>query len=437
MSQKNYLVNKLISQSQRQGKKVDPTLSESTTSGDSQIGRPDLLALTRATTDLIFQDLVAVQKTTQPEATLYGVKYVDPLKQMPFTAAATYAGEIGLKERKSIPEFSKGDMALGSMFQYESVVYKVIKENPFTGTTETEAMDIISEAIINNSIRFMSDAALTSHFEDSNVEVSEVGLRLDRWRVPVRTRKLKTQLTVELAQDLEANNFDAVNTFDDLLATMMATEVNKDIIQKLITVSTRFRVAGISDKGVLDLTELDAAPEQGRKLYRYICEMNSHIQRTTTYTGSYVLASSRVSALLTASGWVKEDEDNDLSSGKLNNGLPLYTDAVSPVDYVIVGVKADYGDLEHVGSLFYAPYVEEDGAGAYKVVVDSHSLQPVLALMIRYGLSVNPYTIDITDDESRVIKGDDFDHLAGKSLMSVLLGVKIPKLIDDSDADLL
>lgn len=431
---KTFHINRLLKQSSSaSGPRV---LDESTTTADSSNGRPDLLALTRATTDLIFTDLVAVQKTTQPEATLYGVKYIDPLKQMPFTAAATYGGEIGLKEREEIPEFSNKAFAVGDMFQFESVVYKVIKENPFTGTTETEPMDIISEAIINNSIRFMSDAAPTAHFEDRNVTVSEVGLRLDRWRVPVRTRKLKTSLTVELAQDLEANQFNAPETFDDLLATMMATEVNKDIIQKLITVSTRFRVNGITDKGVLDLTQSDAAPEQGRRLYRYICEMNSHIQRTTTYTGSYVLASSRVSALLTASGWVKEDEDNDLSSGKLNNGLPLYTDPVSPVDYVIVGVKEDYGDLEHVGSLFYAPYVEEDGAGAYKIVVDPYSLQPVLALMIRYGLSVNPYTSNITDEESRVIRGDDFDNLAGKSLMSVLLGVKLPKLVGEDDGEL-
>lgn len=431
---KNFHINRLLKQSvSASGPRV---LDESTTTADSSNGRPDLLALTRATTDLIFTDLVAVQKTTQPEATLYGVKYIDPLKQMPFTAAATYGGEIGLKERNEIPEFENKDFAPGDLFQYESVVYKVIKENPFTGTTETESMDIIGEAIINNSVRFMSDAAPTSHFEDRNVTVSEVGLRLDRWRVPVRTRKLKTSLTVELAQDLEANQFNAPETFDDLLATMMATEVNKDIIQKLITVSSRFRVNGTTDKGILDLTQADKAPEQGRMLYRYICEMNSHIQRTTTYTGSYVLASSRVSALLTASGWVKEDEDNDLSSGKLNNGLPLYTDAVSPVDYVIVGVKEDYGDLEHVGSLFYAPYVEEDGAGAYKIVVDPYSLQPVLALMIRYGLSVNPYTSNVTDEESRLIRGDDFDSLAGKSLMSVLLGVKLPKLVGDEDGPL-
>ncbi|QDH49201.1 head vertex protein [Pantoea phage Phynn] len=436
MSDKKFRINRLIEQGYKRAVKPS-ALDESTTSADNSVGRPDLLALTRATTSLIFTELVAVQKTRQPVAALFGVKYIDPLKQMPFTGAATYGGEINLKERQSIPDFDKSaSLKKGDMFQHESVVYKVLKDAPFDGTAETENIAIIGEAIINNSIRFMSDAANTSHFEDRETEVSQVGLRLDKWNVPVRTRKLKTELTVELAQDLEANSFDAPETFDDLLATMMATEVNKDIIQKLITVSTRFRVNGVTDKGVLDLSGLDAAPEQGRKLYRYVCEMNSHIQRTTTYTGSYVLASSRVSALLHASGWVKEDEDNDLTSGKLNNGLPLYTDPLSPLDYVIVGVKENYGQMEHVGSLFYAPYVEEDGAGAYKIVVDPNSLQPSLSLMIRYGLSVNPYTTNITDSESRVIVGDDFDNLAGTSLMSVLLGVKLPTLIGSDEGEL-
>lgn len=425
MKTKYNKINRLIVESSSPAPRKGE-LNESTGSGDNSIGRPDLLALTRATTDLIYTDLVAVQKTNQPEATLYGVKFINPDKNMSFTTAATYGGAVG--SRTGIPEWTNTAYDKGDTFQHLDVVYKVLEDDPFAGTTETVDWDIISEAIINGTIRFLSDAAATSYFE-GDVEVSEAGLRLDRWSIPVRTRKLKTQLTVELAQDLESNGFDAPNTIDDLLSTMMAEEVNKDIIQKLITVSSRFKVTGVTDKGVLDLTGVDTSPEQGRRLYRYICEMNAHIQRTTTYSGAYVVASSRCSALLAASGWLKEDSKNMLTDGVLNNGLPLYTDGVSPLDYVIVGVKDNQGELEHAGSLFFAPYVEEDDAGAFKVVVDPNSLQPTIALMIRYGLSVNPYTTNVSDDDSRVINGDDFDGMAGKSLMSVLLGVKLPKLV--------
>jgi hypothetical protein len=41
---------------------------------------------------------------------------------------------------------------------------------------------------------------------------------------------------------------------EDILATQMAEEVNKDVLQSLVTVSSRFKVNGVSDKGVLDLS---------------------------------------------------------------------------------------------------------------------------------------------------------------------------------------
>ena len=121
----------------------------------------------------------------------------------------------------------------------------------------------------------------------------------------------------------------------------------------------------------------------------------------------------------------------------LNNGLPLYCDTNSPVDYVIVGVKAEFGGKETVGSLFYAPYTEgldlddPEHVGAFKVIVDPASLQPSVALLVRYALSVNPYTIGLDEDEARVINAADMDKMAGRSKMSVLLGVKLPKLIAD------
>ncbi|ARW58156.1 capsid vertex protein [Serratia phage X20] len=415
--------------------KIHNLLRESTTTGTSSIGRPDLVALTRATTNLIYTDLVASQRTKQPEATLYGVKYLNHDKVMSFMSAATYAGAIS--SRDGIPEFENKAWAKGDLFQNEKVVYKVLKDNPFEGTSETEPFDIISEAIVDSAIRLVAEAADTSKFESADSDVSDASFRMDRWKVPVKSRKLRTDLTVELAQDMEANGFDAAVTVEDVLATVMAEEVNKDIVQSLITVSSRFRVEGISDKGMLDLTGVDEAPEMGRRLYRYICEMNGNIQRQTSYSGTYVLASSRVAAMLDASGWVKEDEDSELSYGKLNNGLKLYVDAVTPVDYVIVGVKATFGELESVGSLFYAPYTEgldledPEHVGAFKVIVDPDSLQPTVCLLVRYGLSVNPYTLGIADKDARVIDGSDMDNLAGLSKMSVLLGVKLPKLIED------
>ena len=79
--------------------------------------------------------------------------------------------------------------------------------------------------------------------------------------------------------------------------------------------------------------------------------------------------------------------------------------------------------------MFYAPYVDLDNAGAFKVVIDPDSLQPEVAVLLRYALSVNPFTTVLGDKSSGVIQGDDWNNLVGVSDMSMLLGVKLPALV--------
>jgi CheY-like chemotaxis protein len=83
-----------------------------------------------------------------------------------------------------------------------------------------------------------------------------------------------------LTKELEANGFDAPAFLEDLLATVMADEINKDVLQSLITVSKRYKVQGLCENGIIDLS-YDNSPEASRKLYEVVCEMNSEIQRTT------------------------------------------------------------------------------------------------------------------------------------------------------------
>lgn len=422
--------------------KIHNLLQESTTTHSNLVGRPNLVALTRATTKLIYSDIVATQRTNQPVAALYGIKYMNPENEFTWRTAATYAGEAGFVDRSSIPELTagnKGSLMKGDLFQFEKVVYKSLVDTPFASITETDLAIAIQISILSLTTRFFSDAAMTSKFEGKDSEIAEAKFEVKKWQTDVKTRKLKSSLTVELAQDLEANGFDAPNFIDDLLATEMADEINKDILQSLVTISKRYKVEGVSDTGFIDLSYANA-PEAGRELYRMVCEMVSHIQRESTYTATFCVASTRAAAVLASSGWLKHKPEDDqyLSQnayGFLANGLPLYCDTNTPLDYVIVGVVEDIGDKEVVGSLFYAPYTEgldlddPEHVGSFKVITDPESLQPSVALMVRYALSANPYTVAKDDREARVIDGGDMDLMAGRSDLSVLLGVKLPKII--------
>lgn len=422
--------------------KINELLKESTTTTSSSIGRPNLVALTRATTKLIYTDLVAQQRTSQPLAALYGLKYLTQQDELSFQTGATYSGAVSAKDRATIPVFVAGAVyAKDDLFQFENVVYKALVATPFAGATGDE-YDQLQEAMVKLTIRIMSEAAITERFEGpQEVEIAEAKFLVNKWNAPVKSRKLKSTVTVELAQDLEANGFDAPNFLEDLLATEMADEINKDILQSLVTVSKRYKVAGLCDDGLIDLSYTNS-PEASRKLYEIMCEMVSHIQRATSYTATYVVASTRVAAVLAGSGWLKhrpQDEKylSDNAYGFLDNGLPLYCDTNTPFDYVTVGVKEDFGGKEMVGSLFYAPYTEgldledPEHVGSFKVVVDPESLQPSIALMVRYALAANPYTVTADDKQARIIDATNMDLMAGRSDMSVLLGVKLPKVLTE------
>lgn len=421
---------------------IHALLRESTTTTSSITSRPNLVALTRATTKLIYSDIVATQRTTQPLAAFYGVKYLNQDNEMTFLTGATYAGEVSSRDTiTEIDMTNKDSFNKGDIFKLNNVVYKVIADTPFAGITETDIEDVVKIALIALTIRLLSDAAVTSYFETAGSDIAEAKFQINKWQTTVKSRKLKSSLTVELAQDLEANGFDAGNFIDDVLATEMADEVNKDILQSLVTVSKRYKIDGVSDNGYIDLSYANA-PEASRKLYELVCEMVSHIQRSTSYTATFAVASTRVAAVLAGSGWLKHKPEDDkyLSQnayGFLANGLPLYCDTNTPLDYVTVGVVEDIGEKEVVGSIFYAPYTEgldlddPEHVGTFKVIVDPDSLQPSVALLVRYALSANPYTVAKDDKEARIIDGGDMDKMAGQSNMSVLLGVKLPKLLTD------
>lgn len=404
-------------------------LRESTSSVANQNARPQLLSLTRAVNNLIFSDLVAIQPTEQPICALFGLRYLNRDGQMTYRTAATYGGAAG--NRNGIEEFSKDkEYQAGDHFVYGDVVYEVITTGMIDATASTPE-EAIFKGVMANKIRFYSDCAETSYFEDANTEISETNFNFDKWQVNVGSRKLKTDFTMELMQDLEANQINSDNSIIDLLATVASEEINKDIMQKLITVSTRYKIKGITPDGVLSLAGVQDAPKQARELYRYACEMSNQMLRTSSFAGTYVLASSRVVGLLQSTGWM-EESDNALSEGRLHCGLEVYADTVTPFDYMLVGCKHMIGDMESVGSLFYSPYTESDGAGAYKSVIDPNSFQHKVAIMNRYALSVNPYTSKVDQEENQTIKGDEWGKLAGRSEMSYILGIELPPLEIDN-----
>lgn len=405
---------------------INELIHESTSTSSIALGRPKLLALTNSVNSLIFKDLVVTQATHNPIATLFGLRYLDPKGKQFYHTQSTYGGEIG--DRTGIESFDKTKTyEKGKKFKTEDdSVYEVISDAGFKPSDPSYSsvldIDIIFHGILENNVRIVSDAMSLATAENPNLIISENIFKLDRWSIETRSRKIKSSPTIELIQDLTAAGF-GIELIYDLLSKSVSEEINKDILQKLITVSTRHESLGDLTSAFLDLTGASNDPTHSRTVYRLICEMAAEILTSTAYRATYCVCSPKVHAMLSASGWLKDDPRvENLNSGMLVNGIVVYVDTTSKFDYAIVGTtQKDVNGDGTVGSLFYAPYTEQDGV-EFNIATDIGSLNDHIMVNSRYGLSVNPYTN--AKDGQQIIAGDDWTSHSGSSKYSRIMGVK-------------
>lgn len=382
--------------------KIRDLIEESTKSNSNMNAGPALQALTRATRALIYEDLVAVQETDQPSTALYGVRYLNSDGNLSYLSHATYSGLIN--SRNDIEEVEAKSYVKGDLFKDGDIVY--IVTNDFTlGATDVTS---IGKELIGNNIRYLTDNSDLDELE----EVADVGVVIDKWQTDVKTRALKTSFTLELLQDMEHNQLLGKNVPFDLLTTIIAEDTNKDICQKLLHVSKKY------GDGVYNIKfdDENQDPVSARKVYRIVNEMAEELRRQSSFKATYILASTKVCGILKSSGWVKPDPQKPLSEGILKNGLHLYSDDTSPIDYAIAGFKHVLGgELELVSSMFYSPYTS-----TYLVATDPKSFNKNIMIKNRYSLSVNPYTAEeeLSNKSATIIIGDDWDSLGGKSLCS-------------------
>jgi len=397
-------------------------LTESTTSAANDNGRPSLIGLTKAVNTLIYKDLVATQPTKNPVATVYGVRYLNPYGDMSFNTPTSYSGQ----QYATTPLVDDSNLVAETYFKHDKTVYQAIVALDFSTLPGVDLAHKVYAAVMAGDARIVTEGSDTASGESQ--PIAGVQLKLDRWQVDVKTRKIASELTMELAQDMEANGFDSERTIRSLLASEMAEEINKDIIKTTHTVSTR-HVSTITPNATIDLTASSDDPAAARTMYRIISDMSTAIQRDTSFDATYVVCTAGVAGLLSASGWVSMAPADSLAYGITRSGLKVYVDSTSPFEYAVVGAKHQTIDadninteaVETVGSLFYAPYVDVDGA-SYFVVNDPQNLQPRVMVMTRYGLSVAPYTDDGSGKKKPFI-GDDWTKLVGKSKLSRTVGV--------------
>ncbi len=230
--------------------------------------------------------------------------------------------------------------------------------------------------------------------ETSNIG-AEMGFTIDKSVVTAKTRQLKAEYTMELAQDLKAvHGLDAESELANILSGEILAEINREVIRSMVVTG---KVGGVGATEAFDLVaDADGrwAVEKFQSLiFQIEQEANEIALETRRGKGNFVIASSNVASALAASGkltfggseGLNVDAAGNTFAGTLNGRLKVYVDPYATADYVTVGYK---GDSAYDAGLFYCPYVPLTMVRA----VGENSFQPKIAFKTRYGLVANPIT---------------------------------------------
>ncbi|MEZ9420018.1 hypothetical protein AB4229_09115 [Vibrio breoganii] len=380
---------------------IKQLLAESNTS-NIENGRPTLVGLTRKINDKIFKDICGIQPTSQPRATVYGVRYEMVSQDGSETRETqgghrTSTGKYPFKDH-GLAGGSTG-MVSGDHFAEFDYVFGAVKDGDYDGKTEVELLALV----LTGDLRLVTDA----DEDDSRAEVQSSRFIMDRWQSNVRSRRVKSPTTWELLTDMQNNGLDGSSAVEDLLATSISEEINSDIIMKTITVSKKGTPIDLSGGELY---------QQGRTLISKALELGADIQRNTTFPATFVLASPKVASAIRASGQVGS---SDIIDG---TNLKLVNDGKAIGEYMLVGSKLKFDGLDTVAPIHYSPYIDTDNAGSYLIATDSENLQPVPALISRYAITSSP---DFNDVNGGVQDGEDWESLANNSQLATLVTVNL------------
>jgi hypothetical protein len=229
---------------------------------------------------------------------------------------------------------------------------------------------------------------------------AEMGFTIEKATVTAKSRALKAEYSLELAQDLKAiHGLDAETELANILSTEIMAEINREVIR---TVNSQAKTgAGTSNtaiNGIFDLsTDADGrwSVEKFKGLIVQIeREANIIAKETRRGKGNFIICSSDVASALSASGMLdyapamstslNVDDTGNTFAGILNGRTRVYIDPYAVADYVTVGYK---GTNPYDAGLFYCPYVPLTMVRA----VGEDTFQPKIGFKTRYGMVSNPF----------------------------------------------
>jgi len=240
-------------------------------------------------------------------------------------------------------------------------------------------------------------------------DFAEMGFTIEKATVTAKSRALKAEYSLELAQDLKAiHGLDAETELANILSTEILAEINREVVRTMNSqAKIGARQSGLQVNGIFNLsTDADGrwSVEKFKGLIIQIeREANVIAKETRRGKGNFLVCSSDVASALAASGMLdyapamstslSVDDTGNTFAGVLNGRTRVYIDPYATTDYVTVGYK---GTNPYDAGMFYCPYVPLTMVRA----VGENTFQPKIGFKTRYGMVSNPF-VDVGNMSGR------------------------------------
>ena len=233
---------------------------------------------------------------------------------------------------------------------------------------------------------------------------AEMAFSIEKSTVTAKSRALKAEYTMELAQDLKAiHGLDAETELANILSAEILAEINREVVRTIYINSEKGAQTGnVTTAGIFDL-DTDSNGRWSVERFKGLMfqlerDANRIAQRTRRGKGNIIICSSDVASALQMAGVLdytpalnnnlNVDDTGNTFAGVLNGRFKVYIDPYSAnsaaKQYYVVGYK---GTSPYDAGLFYCPYVPLQMVRA----VGQDTFQPKIGFKTRYGLIANPF----------------------------------------------
>ena len=366
---------------------VPQTLTEAapsnSTGADIDTFDPVLISLVRrAMPNLIAYDICGVQPMTGPTGLIFAMR--SKYSNSSNSGVENFYNEVNT----SFSSVVTGANTLGQ---------KQVGGYPGNTTTGTANL---AETGIYNFGSGMSTAQSEALGTSGNVAFAEMAFSIEKVTVTAKSRALKAEYSMELAQDLKAiHGLDAETELSNILSAEILAEINREVVRTINVTATRGATENTTTAGRFDL-DTDSNGRWSVEKFKGLMfqverEANQIAKATRRGKGNMIICSSDVASALQMAGVLdyapalnsnnlNVDDTGNTFAGVLNGRIRVYIDPYATGNYLVVGYK---GASAFDAGLFYCPYVPLQMVRA----VDPDSFQPKIGFKTRYGMVANPF----------------------------------------------